>query len=177
MLSKIYPIKTALSPILCQNIGSSLVKNISFSLFCNKEITHSSKISVKKYAERNSNMIVRWIGNEDNKFTNAANVALSTILDFFESCEDDFSKKGFDIETSLSSGVLTVKIEKKGTYVINKQTPTRQIWVSSPLTGPIKFDQNLQNNDWVCSRNNQYLSDFLSKEISEILGKDVKFQF
>ncbi len=30
-------------------------------------------------------------------------------------------------------GVLTVKLGKLGTYVINKQTPNRQIWWSSPI--------------------------------------------
>ena len=30
-------------------------------------------------------------------------------------------------------GVLTVKLGQKGTYVINKQTPNRQIWMSSPV--------------------------------------------
>ena len=31
------------------------------------------------------------------------------------------------------SGVLTIKLGPKGTYVINKQTPNRQMWLSSPL--------------------------------------------
>lgn len=30
-------------------------------------------------------------------------------------------------------GVLTVKLGKHGTYVINKQTPNRQMWMSSPV--------------------------------------------
>ena len=30
------------------------------------------------------------------------------------------------------SGVLTVKVGDHGTYVINKQTPNKQIWLSSP---------------------------------------------
>jgi len=32
----------------------------------------------------------------------------------------------------LQSGVLTVKLGDHGTYVINKQTPNKQIWLSSP---------------------------------------------
>lgn len=31
------------------------------------------------------------------------------------------------------SGVLTVRLGRHGTYVINKQTPNRQIWLSSPV--------------------------------------------
>lgn len=34
---------------------------------------------------------------------------------------------------ALQSGVLTVKLGQKGTFVINKQTPNRQIWLSSPV--------------------------------------------
>ena len=30
-------------------------------------------------------------------------------------------------------GVLTLRLGDKGTYVINKQTPNRQIWFSSPI--------------------------------------------
>ncbi|UYV67818.1 FXN, partial [Cordylochernes scorpioides] len=37
-------------------------------------------------------------------------------------------------DVTLSDGVLTVKLnEEHGTYVINKQTPNRQIWLSSPI--------------------------------------------
>ena len=33
----------------------------------------------------------------------------------------------------LQDGVLTVRLGDLGTYVINKQTPNRQLWLSSPV--------------------------------------------
>lgn len=30
-------------------------------------------------------------------------------------------------------GVLTIKLGKRGTFVLNKQAPNRQIWLSSPV--------------------------------------------
>jgi frataxin-like iron-binding protein CyaY len=33
----------------------------------------------------------------------------------------------------VQSGVLTVRLGRHGTFVINKQTPNRQIWLSSPV--------------------------------------------
>jgi frataxin len=33
----------------------------------------------------------------------------------------------------LQDGVLTIRLGDKGTYVINKQTPNRQLWFSSPI--------------------------------------------
>jgi frataxin len=43
-------------------------------------------------------------------------------------------------DVALASGVLNVIIPKHGTFVINKQTPNRQIWLSSPVSGPYRFD-------------------------------------
>ncbi len=40
----------------------------------------------------------------------------------------------------LQQGVLTLRLGDLGTYVINKQTPNRQIWMSSPLSGPVRYD-------------------------------------
>ena len=40
-----------------------------------------------------------------------------------------------------ADGVLTVNLGgEQGIYVINKQTPNRQIWLSSPLSGPKRLD-------------------------------------
>lgn len=48
----------------------------------------------------------------------------------FRCCEFEWQSVSL---VSLQSGVLTVKIGgDHGTYVINKQTPNRQIWLSSP---------------------------------------------
>lgn len=39
-----------------------------------------------------------------------------------------------EADLALSDGVLTVHLGRRhGTYVINKQTPNRQIWLSSPV--------------------------------------------
>ena len=40
----------------------------------------------------------------------------------------------------VQQGVLTVRLGELGTYVINKQTPNRQIWMSSPISGPVRYD-------------------------------------
>lgn len=33
----------------------------------------------------------------------------------------------------FQDGVLTMQLGSHGTYVINKQTPNKQIWLSSPI--------------------------------------------
>lgn len=38
------------------------------------------------------------------------------------------------------AGVLEVSLPPSGTYVINKQPPNKQIWLSSPVSGPKRYD-------------------------------------
>jgi frataxin len=40
---------------------------------------------------------------------------------------------------TYQSGVMTLTVPPHGTYVINKQPPNHQIWVSSPASGPARF--------------------------------------
>lgn len=40
----------------------------------------------------------------------------------------------------MQSGVMTIAVPEKGTYVLNKQPPNKQIWLSSPLSGPKRYD-------------------------------------
>jgi frataxin len=48
--------------------------------------------------------------------------------------------------SNLKQGVLTAKM-KSGTYVLNKQPPNQQIWLSSPISGPKRFEP--RQNQWI----------------------------
>lgn len=63
-----------------------------------------------------------------------------------------------------------------GTYVINKQPPNKQIWLSSPKTGPKRYDyvivgdsqyekQDTATGDWVYLRDGTTLDELLIKEL------------
>ena len=76
---------------------------------------------------------------DSNQYLKLTNETLESINDrFSELIEDYESLSGGD--TTLSDGVLTVKLNVHGTYVINKQTPNKQIWLSSPVSGPYRYD-------------------------------------
>lgn len=57
---------------------------------------------------------------------------------------------GGDFEVSYASGVLTIVMPPHGTWVLNKQTPNQQIWWSSPLSGPRRYEY--ENDQWVYTR-------------------------
>ncbi len=68
-------------------------------------------------------------------------------------------------DVSLSSGVLTVELPGRGIYVINRQSPNRQIWLSSPESGPARFDH--QEGRWIYRRTGESLHELLDREVGE----------
>jgi frataxin len=53
----------------------------------------------------------------------------------------------------------------RGTYVINKQSPNRQIWWSSPISGPKRFEYDTTEDKWLNTRDRCDLWDLLAEEI------------
>ncbi|AET38835.1 ferroxidase Ecym_3347 [Eremothecium cymbalariae DBVPG len=90
---------------------------------------------------------------------------LDTLLDKIELVGDSHPEVITDAE--FSQGVLTIVIPKIGTYVINKQPPNKQIWLSSPISGPNRYD--LYNGEWVSLRDGTKLLDVLSKELATVV--------
>ncbi|KAJ3397836.1 hypothetical protein HDU92_002508 [Lobulomyces angularis] len=113
---------------------------------------------------------------EDDFFHQNADKTLESIQDNLDALDENYDIEGFDL--LFSSGVLTVKFGVKGTYVLNKQPPNKQIWLSSPVSGPRRFNFNTKNNNWISSReedNQLVLETHLSNEISKLLGvEDLK---
>ncbi|XP_053909578.1 frataxin, mitochondrial isoform X1 [Cuculus canorus] len=104
---------------------------------------------------------------DETTYEKLAEETLDSLADFFEDLTDKpFTPEDYDV--SLGSGVLTVKLGgDMGTYVINKQTPNRQIWLSSPTSGPKRYDWTGRN--WVYSHDRVSLHELLSKEFSAAL--------
>lgn len=95
----------------------------------------------------------------------------------------EVAQSGYEVE--YSAGVLTVN-SPQGTYVLNKQPPNKQIWISSPISGPKRYDwvltkgegQNqkegtemdvegdLRGGQWVYLRDGSTLTDLLKKELN-----------
>ncbi|KAJ3219036.1 Mitochondrial chaperone Frataxin [Dinochytrium kinnereticum] len=104
----------------------------------------------------------------ESMFTSQMNV----LVEKLESVVDTYESKDYDV--LFSDGVLTLKLGSEGTFVVNKQPPNKQIWLSSPISGPKRFDY--RDGDWVNLRNNELLEDLLSQELSQVLGKSVAFK-
>ncbi|KAH7399098.1 arabinogalactan endo-1,4-beta-galactosidase [Phaeosphaeria sp. MPI-PUGE-AT-0046c] len=110
------------------------------------------------------------------EFHERADAYLNELVEKLEQAQE----KDPQIEVEYAAGVLEVKV-KDNSYVLNKQPPNRQIWLSSPLSGPKRFDwvvaqeglnakEGSGQGDWVYLRDGSSLTDIVKKELDVNVG-------
>ncbi len=103
---------------------------------------------------------------EENEYHQKADPKMHELLEFCEELEEQY-----DVEAELEEGVLNLKMPDGRQYVINKHTPSRQIWVSSPYSGAGYFEWNGAN--WAPKRaaaaQGKDLSSFIKEEVKKHL--------
>ena len=116
------------------------------------------------------------VGMTEGEFHKIADATLFELFDIAAVLEDSVNA-----DTSLTQGILTIDLSslKKGVWVINKQAPNRQIWWSSPISGPRRYEHDHNHSHshshnikslgecWKSSKNNY--SALLSDLRSEML--------
>ncbi|KIY51401.1 Frataxin [Fistulina hepatica ATCC 64428] len=96
---------------------------------------------------------------------------METLEESLEGLLDQVGNYKYEVE--YSSGVLTLSLGDTGTYVINKQPPNKQIWLSSPFSGPKRYDFDEVTRSWRYARDHRSLGELLNKELSDALKTDV----
>ncbi|MGI4851449.1 MAG: iron donor protein CyaY [Janthinobacterium lividum] len=80
----------------------------------------------------------------------------------------DIDAREESLQITLSSGQI---------WLLNRHTPSREIWLSSPIQGGIHFGWCVQKKRWISTRSFQdELFDFLEKDLSSVLGFAVQLQ-
>lgn len=117
-------------------------------------------------------------GFTDVGFNTAADHFLDTVEGIVDSLEHSLVE-----EISSNGGVLTIETAGKGTFIVNKQAPAVQLWLSSPISGPHHYDMVTvrrgaaeveEVTEWHCDKNGHSLQAKLEEELSEIIGTPVK---
>ena len=70
-------------------------------------------------------------------------------------------------EIHYADGVLNIEMRDGRAYVLNKQAPNMQVWLSSPISGPQRFEYELDQEQWVQIRTDEELVTLLSREFNE----------
>lgn len=109
--------------------------------------------------------------HSEAEYHNAADESLEIIQDTIEETLED---AGIECEVSCASGVLTMSLPPHGTFVINKQTPNQQIWWSSPISGPRRYEYNEETKKWVFSRDGETtLGETLKEEFQQMFDLEL----
>ncbi|CAO2819773.1 unnamed protein product [Amaranthus hypochondriacus] len=108
---------------------------------------------------------------QEDEFQRLADSTIHHLLEKLEEYGDTIDIDGFDVD--YGNGVLTLKLGNLGTYVVNKQTPNRQIWLSSPVSGPSRFDWDPSSSAWVYRRSKANLYRILESELEQLCGEPV----
>lgn len=128
-------------------------------------------------------------------YHNVADETLNSIQDVVEEyLEEHYVSSGAEKEEDIpevnyASGVLTMYLPPHGSWVINKQTPNEQLWWSSPISGPKRYEYDDKRERWVYSRvmdeegaadsegvaycEEDTLGGILNKEFEELFGEDL----
>ena len=88
-------------------------------------------------------------------------------LDINTRIVDKVSTLEFIDDIDNDSDVIKLTVDNK-TIVINSHMASKQVWYSSPVSGPKKFDvDNVESNIWK-DRNNDELFDTLEKDLMKL---------
>jgi frataxin len=72
--------------------------------------------------------------------------------------------KGGLLDIELNHGILTLTLEDKRQFVINRHTASRQVWMSSPVSGASHHKYITDEDAWV---------DAEGRELGELLKADL----
>ncbi|KAL5581861.1 hypothetical protein UlMin_014303 [Ulmus minor] len=109
---------------------------------------------------------------QEDEFHRLADSTIHDLQEKLEEYGDSVQVDGFDID--YGNDVLTIKLGDLGTYVLNKQSPNRQIWLSSPVSGPSRFDWDHNAEAWVYRRTKAILLKVLESELEQLCGEPIQ---
>lgn len=99
-------------------------------------------------------------------------VVTQTMKELVDKCEELETLNIPGFEVNEKDGVFELRLGDKGTYVINKQGPNKQIWWSSPVSGPKRYNYDASKKAWRNSRDGHYLYDLFNQEITSLIGQE-----
>lgn len=101
---------------------------------------------------------------QDSEFNRLADRTLDTLMQHIES---RIWADGVDMD--LVQGVLTLTIEATGKqFVVSRHSPSRQLWLSSPISGGLHFIYDEATGDWRC--NGRPLTELLLAECEALIA-------
>jgi frataxin len=135
----------------------------------------SSTVQPRRTVVAEVGMTTRRFFQSESEYHTVADETLEDIQDAVEGALEDSKLEEFEVV--LANGVLTMTFPPHGTWVLNKQTPNRQIWWSSPISGPRRYEH--EDGEWVFTRDDAHgmtLKQAITDEVFQIYQIQLKLE-
>jgi CyaY protein len=100
----------------------------------------------------------------ESEFIQRVDATLSRIEEALEGCDTDF-------DWDIASGILTIVCPNGSQVIINRQTPTRQIWVAAK-SGGYHLDYDAERDQW--QQGDIELYQLLNQALSQQTGDTIE---
>jgi frataxin len=70
------------------------------------------------------------------------------------------------VESELNEGVLKIQTETNQVFIINRNIPRQELWLSSPFSGGAHFSYS--NEEWLNTRTQEPFEPLLFKELDQL---------
>ena len=128
-------------------------------------MTEMTEVEFHRYADATLDELLERLAAIEN----------TTITTMSNNNDDDNDGDDDDIDITCASGVLTINLGPIGCWVINKQTPNRQLWWSSPISGPRRYELHRHHDKivWKSTKAATVLDDDLRGELMTKTNIDI----
>ena len=163
----------------CSSGINSLVAPASMSLVSQRGCGTTSSTSSSSSADT-TKAVAGMAGYSDSAYNEESETFLSAIEEAMSEYEEKDDGRVEDVD--YQSSVLNIQTSK-GTFILNRQAPKLQLWLSSPISGPTHYDRVKGTKDdpdkvwWRCDRHGRSLEELLSKELGSVLELDGPLKF
>ena len=96
-----------------------------------------------------------------------------TVDAIFARIEDSLDARDTDIDYETSAGILTLEFEDSSKIILNRQTPTQEIWVAAKSGG---YHYRLDQGAWRNTRDGSEFFNSLSTYIQQQSGETIELR-
>lgn len=163
---------------LIHQTGSQCRRNIGYiaayrNVYSNNDLTVINCKLISNFSSDNSTHSRAELELTPIQFEKVSDETLESLSEYFDELIEKTSHLQ-DADITYGDGVLTIKFGiPYGTYVINRQTPNKQIWLSSPKSGPKRYD--FMNGKWIYKHDGMTIHELLNNEIPAIIRNQADF--
>lgn len=106
----------------------------------------------------------------ESDFEQAAATFLERVFESLESQDE-----GGMLDIDFEEGTLHITIDGGKTFVLSKHGPSKQVWLSSPISGGLHFSYADNGEDWKL-KDGRRLSIVLAEELRYLTGAAFELQ-